>query len=74
MKESRIERAVHRLMRAGRLAIHAQERFDFWSQFGTGSTRMHAAEARRDAAFADLDRAEVDAEEALDRVRMGDDK
>lgn len=55
-----IERAVYRLMKAGRKAIDAQERYDYWTQFGTNSSRARNAETNRTKALADLDRAEAD--------------
>lgn len=60
-----LERAVRRLVRAGRAALHAQERYYHWTQFGTNSTRARQASKRWDEAFAALERAEADVDEAI---------
>ena len=65
MPKTRIERAVESLMRKARQALYAEERYHYWHQFGTGSNRSRSADARREKALADLERAEAEAEEAL---------
>lgn len=60
-----VERAVRRLIRAGRAALHAQERYYHWTQFGTNSSRARQASKRWDEAFAALERAEADVEESI---------
>lgn len=65
MTIKRIERAVRRLGRVARQAVAAQERYDYWTQFGTNSVRARRAETARDGALAALENAETDAEEVL---------
>ena len=64
-----LEKAVRGLMRAAREALVAQDRHHYWAQFATNSKRARAAEARWEKAQARLDRAEVNAEEALQPYR-----
>ncbi len=66
-----LERTVKRLMRAAREALVAQDRYHYWTQFGTSTPTEHRATARWERAQAALEAAEADAEEALFQMSIG---
>jgi hypothetical protein len=63
--KNRVERAAISLMRAGRAALKAQERYYYWVQFKTNSPTFRRASERFNKSLEALDRAEVEMEEAL---------
>lgn len=64
-RENLLEGALRAVVKVARPLAIAQERYDYWSQFGTHSTRMLSAEKKRDALLKELERAEVMADAAL---------
>lgn len=64
-RERALERALRAMVRAAWKAVEAQERYDYWNQFGTGSTRARSADVKRDKALQALRDAEEQANEAL---------
>lgn len=60
-----LKRAVRILMRAAREALVAQDRYHYWTQFGTSTPTEHRATARWEKAMAALEIAEANVEKEL---------
>jgi hypothetical protein len=60
MKPSKLTRLTNRLIRAARAALHAQERYYYWTQFGTNSQHCRTATAKWEKSQMELDRCEAE--------------
>ncbi len=64
-RERALEKSLLRMLRVARAAVVAQQKVDYWQQFGNRSKRRDIAEARYEKAIIALEAAEADAHEAL---------
>jgi len=64
-REDLLEIACKTMMKTARAAVQAQERMDYWQQFGTTSASEARATAMRDRLLEQLECAELMAQYAL---------